>query len=478
MENLGSPEPLESRLEVHEAAPQAQPTVYRTYNARYLGLFSIFLLNVGTGFVWLTYAAVPTPSEEYLQCNNTVINLTSILYFIAYVIMAPVSGWMFEKYGIKRSLIFGGVIQIVGSWIRYFGHFIDSSSPGRLALTLVGQIIASGAQPFFLNVAPKFAAVWFSEDGRTTATMLGSISNALAAALAQIIIPVMTTDAASMSTTVLAVAIISTLAIIPVFLTAERPPTPPSPSAAEALLSTQQEPFSVSLKKVGTNRQFLLLLLVFGSFVACFNTFATLVSQITRPYGYSANEAGYCGAAMVLAGLVGAGISGPFTDKSKQYKTLAPIATVLFVLFNFVIRPNDLIGMIIVSALLGFSAFAVMPAALELAVEITYPVTPASSTSILWAIGQLLSVIFIIVLGYLQNDQLSADKGISPPLLFLSAWCVVFGLIPAYLINAPYLRMEAEAAARRREKDALAGGSEMAEAREAAAAAAEKEELA
>jgi hypothetical protein len=85
-------------------------------------------------------------------------------------------------------------------------------------------------------------------------------------------------------------------------------------------------------------------------------------------------------------------------------------------------------------------------------------------------------VIFIIVLGYLQNDQLSEDKGISPPLLFLSAWCVVFGLIPSYLINAPYLRMEAEAAARRREKDALAGGSEMAEAGEAAAA--EKEELA
>jgi len=52
--------------------------------------------------------------------------------------------------------------------------------------------------------------------------------------------------------------------------------------------------------------------------------------------------------------------------------------------------------------------FAVLSAALELAVEITYPVTPASSASILWALSQLVGMmIFLLVLGSLQDDNLS-----------------------------------------------------------------------
>ncbi|KAF8935012.1 major facilitator superfamily domain-containing protein [Dissophora ornata] len=436
----------------------SQPRVYKTYKARYLGLFSIVLLNIATGFVWLTYSSVPDAAQAYLNCSNTVVNLTTILYFIAYVVMAPVSGWMFEKHGIKKSLLFGATIQIVGSWLRYFSNFIDSTpeSPGgRLALTMVGQIIAAAAQPFFLNVPPKFAAVWFSENGRTTATMIGSVSNGLAAALAQLIIPVITTDETSMGTSVLVCAVLSIVAIIPAFFVADRPPTPPSPSAAEALLETNEEPFSVSLKKVGTNKQFLLLMTVFGTFVACFNAFSSLISQFTSPYGYSSNEAGYFGAAMVIAGLVGAGISGPITDKYKQYKSLCkalvPLATAMFVVFIFVVRRGDFGGIIVSAILLGFASFAVLPAALELAVEITYPVTPASSTSILWAFGQLLSVIFLLVLGALQDDNLSETKGINPPLIFLAVWCLVFGVAPVFLINAPYKRMEAEAASRRRD---------------------------
>ncbi|KAF9961092.1 hypothetical protein BGZ65_011226 [Modicella reniformis] len=449
---------------------QVQPKVYRTYKARYFGLFTIILLNIATGFVWLTYSSVPDAAQEYLRCSNTVINLTSILYFIGSVIMAPVSGWMFEKHGIKRALLFGATIQTLGSWLRYFADFIDStpsqSNPGggggRLALTLIGQIIAAGAQPFFLNVPPKFAAVWFSENGRTTATMIGSVSNGVAVALAQLIIPVITTDVGSMNNSVLFCAIFSVVSILPTLLMADHPPTPPSPSAAEALLQTREEPFYVSLKKVGTNRQFLSLMAVFGTFVASFNAFTSLIAQFTAPYGYSANEAGYFGAAMILSGLVGAGISGPVTDKYKLYKpicrALAPIVTAMYIAFIFVVRRDAFVGIIVVSVVLGFASFAVLPAALELAVEITYPVTPASSTSILWAFAQSMAVIFLLILGALRDDQLSETRGINPPLIFLGVWCLVLGLLPIFFIDAPYLRMEAEAASRRRDLEESIGG--------------------
>ncbi|KAF9321553.1 hypothetical protein BG003_001284 [Podila horticola] len=427
-----------------EYTPKEDEVVYRTYPARYLGLFSIVLLNIATGFVWLTYSSVSDSAAEYLNCSNTVVNLTSILYFVAYVVMAPISGWMFEKHGIKHSLLFGGALQIVGSWLRFFAHFVDSSpshAGGRLALTLVGQIIGASAQPFFLNTPPKFAALWFSERGRTTATMIGTVANAFAAALAQLIIPVITTDAASMKDSLLVCAILAVVAVIPAFFVADRPPTPPSPSAAEALQATEEEPFHISLRKVGSNKQFLLLMCVFGTFVACFNAITSLITTFTKPYGYSSNDAGYFGAAMVVAGLISAGIAGPAMDKSKQYKGL--------------FRKDFFVGIIVVSALMGMAAFAVLPAALELAVEITYPVTPASSTSILWAFGQLLGVIFLLVLGALQDNELSRTKAINPPLIFIAVWCLFFGVIPVMMINSPYLRMEAEARSRHRDQDEL-----------------------
>ncbi|KAG0319404.1 hypothetical protein BGZ97_002199 [Linnemannia gamsii] len=403
-------------------AEEHHPVVYRTYKARYFGLFAIVLLNIATTFVWLTYSSVPEAAEAYLNCSSFLVSVTSILYFFAFIVMAPVSGWMFEKRGIKKSLLFGAGIQVLGAWLRYFGHFVGSTPENR------------------------------------TATMIGTVSNASAAALAQLIIPIITDDTKpeTMPNSVLFTAILSTVAIIPAFFVADRPPTPPSPSAAEALQETVEEPFHISLKKVGTNKQFLLLLLVFGSLVGIFNSVTSLLATFTGPYGYTSNQAGYLGAGMVLAGLVGAAVSGPLVDKTKQYKsvckTAVPVAVACVIGFVFAVRRDFFAGMLTLLIISGFSAFAALPAALELAVEITYPVTPASSTSILWAFGQLVAIIMLFTLQGLQDDELSARTGLNPPLIFNAAWCVVFAIIPVFFINSPYKRLEAEAVSRRRDE--------------------------
>ncbi|KAG0246004.1 major facilitator superfamily domain-containing protein [Mortierella sp. GBAus27b] len=432
----------------------SQGQVYVTYKSRFVGLFAIVILNISTGFVWLTYSSARQSAREYLDCSDTIIDLTSILYFVAFLFMSPVSGWMFEKKGIKKSLLFGAGIQLVGTLLRYIGNFVGTSG-GRLALTLIGQIIAAAAQPFFLNVPPKYAAVWFSENGRTTATMIGSVSNAFAAALAQLVIPEITTDKDSMSTSVLVCLILSVVAFIPVLFMGERPPTPPSPSAEQALAETEEEPFWVSLKKVGSNKQFLILMFLFGTFVGFFNAFSSLITRFTEPFGYDSQTAGYFGAAMIVAGLVGAGIAGPVIDRNKQFKTLlktmVPLATLLYIIFIFVVRQDFNVGIIVVSALLGLFSFALLPVVLELGVECTYPVTPASSTSLLWGSGQFFAVIFLLVLGALQDLQDknygATNPSVKPPLIFIAAWCVL-ATFPVYLYKSPYYRLEAEARSR------------------------------
>ncbi|KAF9563548.1 hypothetical protein BGW38_008940, partial [Lunasporangiospora selenospora] len=146
--------------------------VYKTYKVRYLGLFTIVFLNIASGFIWLTYSSVTEAAQAYLNCTSTFINLTSMLYFVAFVIMAPLAGWMFEAQGIRRSLLFGSLLQLIGAWLRYFSNWVESTPEhpgGRLALTMIGHIIAALSQPFFLSLPAKFAATWFSDKSRTTA---------------------------------------------------------------------------------------------------------------------------------------------------------------------------------------------------------------------------------------------------------------------------------------------------------------------
>lgn len=169
-----------------------------------------------------------------------------------------------------------------------------------------------------------------------------------------------------------------------------------------------EEPFHVSLKKVFINRQFLYLLAVSSSFVASFNAITSLISQFSSPYNYTAEQAGYIDAAMIVAGLVGAWPAAGQIKKFKSLcKTLGPLGVALLIAYNFVLRKDMCISSMVVSALLGLCMFAVFSAALELAVEITYPVTPASSASIPWAFSQLVDMIFLLVLGSLQDDNLS-----------------------------------------------------------------------
>ncbi|KAF9977653.1 hypothetical protein BGZ73_005369 [Actinomortierella ambigua] len=424
---------------------------YHVYKRRFVGLFAIVLLNLATGMVWLTYSSVTDAAKGFLYCDNTIITVTSILYFVAYLFVGPVSGGMFEKYGLKKSLLFGALIQVIGALVRYLAKFIEASegnNSGRLAMTFVGQLIAAAAQPFFLNAPPKFAAMWFSESGRTTATMIGSVANGLAAAIAQLVIPVITTSKDTMGDSLLVALIVAVVAAIPVFFMHERPPTPPSPSAAEALQETVEEPFTKSLKRVYTNKQFLLLLALFGTFVGFFNAFSSLITQFSEPFGYSNDEAGYFGAAMVVAGLVGAGIAGPIVDKYKNYKALlkggVPVVAALYVVFYFVMRKDFFIPIIIVSALLGMVSFSLLPTILELGVESTYPVTPSSSTSLLWCSGQLFAVVFLLVLDALRDNERAVNDGVNPPLIFIAVWSVAAAGL-CFLFNSPYYRLEAEA---------------------------------
>jgi len=242
------------------------------------------------------------------------------------------------------------------------------------------------------------------------------------------------------------------LALIPAALMPSAPPTPPSASAEIALAEAADANFIVALKAVAKNVQFWILFISFAVFVAFFNCTTSLMNQIVVPYGYSDDDAGLFGMSMIAAGLGGAAISGVLIDKTKKYKlflkTVAPFLAAGYIALTFVIQRDNYALIYIVCALLGFSSFGLLPVALELGVECTYPSPPSACTSVLWMGGQAFAVVFLTIGDAIRDSSPFKDEPkdtLRTGLISMAAIACATTLM-AFAFNSPYHRMEAEKA--------------------------------
>lgn len=202
----------------------------------------------------------------------------------------------------------------------------------------------------------------------------------------------------------------SSVACIPSFFIPARPPIPPSASSA-----VQKTPFIDSVRQIVRVVEFWLIFIPFSIYVGFFNSISALLNQILYPYGFSETQAGIAGGLLILVGLASSAIVSPLTDRFKHYlavvRICVPLLAVLYIALFF--APPSAAGIaptFVVCALLGASSFSLLPVALELLVEITYPFSPEVGSTLCWSGGQLLGAVFTII-----QTALTAGPDASPP---------------------------------------------------------------
>jgi FLVCR family MFS transporter 7 len=81
-------------------------------------------------------------------------------------------------------------------------------------------------------------------------------------------------------------------------------------------------------------------MVAFGVLCGLASALTSLLTQIVSPYGINNDDAGYLGAAFIVAGLVGAIITGIFIDKTGRHKIVikiyVPIIGALYTALYFV----------------------------------------------------------------------------------------------------------------------------------------------
>lgn len=154
---------------------------------------------------------------------------------------------------------------------------------------------------------------------------------------------------------------------------------------------------------------FYIIFFTFSTFTGCFNAFSSLLNQILYPYGFSEDEAGICGAVLIVVGLVTAAVTSPILDRTHAYllgiKIFCPLVAFSYLALIWAPQTRTLVAPYLISAVLGASSFSLLPVALEYLVEITFPASPEVSSTICWVGGQLFGAIFIVVMNELKDGR-------------------------------------------------------------------------
>ncbi|KAK1977136.1 major facilitator superfamily transporter [Colletotrichum cereale] len=379
---------------------------YRTYKRRWFGLAQLTLLNIVVSWDWLTFAPVASNAAAYYNVSGSAINWLSTAFLCSFVAVFPVTIRILH-HGPKPAFMTAAALILVGNWVRYAGS--HARAGGSYGVVMFGQVLTGLAQPFVLAAPTRYSDMWFTDRGRVAATALTSLANPLGAALGQLIVPFWVTTPADVSSGVLWVAVISTLAALPAFFIPARPPTPVAPSSRTAKLGLAR-----SVAVVARSPELWLLMVPYAVYVGLFNSISSLLNQMMAPYGFSDEEAGIAGALLIVVGLLASAIASPVLDRTKQFlpavKAAVPVIALCYLAFLWMPETRAVAGPYVVLALLGAASFSLVPVALELLTELSHPVSPEVTSTMAWAGGQALGAVFIVV-----SDALQAGPEADPP---------------------------------------------------------------
>ncbi|KAK6505286.1 hypothetical protein TWF481_007194 [Arthrobotrys musiformis] len=382
----------------------AEAAIYRVYRRRWVGLATLMLMNIMISWGWITFAPVSTSTQDFFRLQKaSSVNWLSTVIFLAYICMSPVVIYTLRNFGVRAALLFAAGFSITGVWLRFIGARVGSSDGGHFPIVMVGQILIGFGQPFVLSAPAYYSDLWFTSGQRITANALISLSNPLGAALGQLIDPFLVSRPEDIPNMLLYIAIITTAVTIPVFFVQGRPPTPPCPSSAQEKL-----PFKSAFPRILRSVEFWLIFVMFSILVGFFNASSSLLNQILEPYGYSENEAGIGGAVLIVVGLLASAVVSPIIDRTHTFllaiRILVPVISICYIGLIFAPTSRSLAPPYIVLAFLGAASFSLLPLSLEFVVEITHPVSPEITSTILWSGGQLLGAVFILSMTALTDS--------------------------------------------------------------------------
>ena len=164
--------------------------------------------------------------------------MLSMVYFLAFVPFGPASTWLLDTKGLRFSLLSVTALNAVGAAVRFVADFVPSPH-GKLGLVFLGQTLCAIAQPAILSCPTLLAETWFAENQRVVANTVASLANPVGIAIGTVLPPMLVSsaDGSDMRWMMLYFSLPSFAVMVLILFVKDKPPTPPSASAAQEHIS-------------------------------------------------------------------------------------------------------------------------------------------------------------------------------------------------------------------------------------------------
>ncbi|EXL66325.1 hypothetical protein FOPG_17491 [Fusarium oxysporum f. sp. conglutinans race 2 54008] len=405
-------------------------TTFKTYRRRYFVLFTVALINILLPWAWLSYAVVSTYAQELFGVGPTAINWFSTVYGLTF---APftLSGWVINKFGMRTSLITGGVLMTVGSWIKYAGTL-----KGIYSVAMLGQVVLGLSQMFVIGLPPLVSELWFEPKHRTLPTALGSIAPTLGSMLGTLAQPYIATSPDKIAPSVLIVSVLTTVGSV---LGAFIPSKPPTPLQASTAAQRPNNSFKSDIWAMVKSPEFWMIATPFIMGLAIFNVWASLLFLYLAPYGFPIEDAGLLIGLQTGLGAFLALLIAPVVDRKGWHLAILrvgyTIAGLCYVVFIWVPPSMSRVFafcMAIVMAIVGTGTLAV---ALESLAEVLYPIAVELPSVTLWCAGNTLGAVLLIGFSYGYEENGSPPMNFKPAIYAQAAVGAFFCIVPINLLG-------------------------------------------
>lgn len=395
-------------------------TSIKIYSYRWVALTVFSLAQIGIQFFWATFLPITGEVAEFYSVTPLAIGFLSMMFMLVYIFVSLPSSWAITNFGVHKAVGFATILMGLSGLVR--GLLGDA-----YAIVLVCTVPLAIAQPFIINAITTMSARWFPVDERATATGLAMLAQ-LAGIMGGMAITPWLVAAVGLKTTLIIYGIIGVVVcILFLLIYREHPPTP------VALMEAHEEPPLIrqGLRLVLSNKDAVLLLIIFCGGMVAFNSVSTWIEQVLSPRGFNSIQAGTLGGVMILGGISGCIVLPLLSDKSGKRRVFILLGTVAIVPGLLVLTFTESLPLMLVfGGVLGFFQLGLGPIIMEAAAQVCRPATEATTQGVLWMLGQGLSVAGIFLM-----DHFRMASGAMTPFMLVFVVLISMNLLFAMLLN-------------------------------------------
>ena len=361
----------------------------QVYGYRWVVLLVVTIITMVIEMQWLTFAPIAREARVFYQATPMQIDFLSMLFMLVFLVVCLPASYVIDTFGIRIGIGIGALLT--GLFGMFKGFFATD-----YFLMVVAQTGLAVAQPFILNAATKVAVQWFPVRERATAVGIATLAQFLGIIAVMVVTPILISgpDGYTLPQVLMFYGVISAIgAVVLIAFLREKPPTAPSRESAQGRYKVIE-----GLGHMFKDRNMRLLVLLFFIGLGLFNAISTCIDQVCQIKGLSMEQTGLVGGMILIAGIVGAFILPPLSDRARKRKA--------FLLIGMGCMIPGLVGLTFFTSYMALlvSAFAFGffflgaggPVGYQYGAEISFPAPESASMGLLTLAGQVSGIGFII----------------------------------------------------------------------------------